>query len=94
MTESTFTHPTQPWQVTVYKSGNSKVITLPAKSQVKIGDTFSVKEGKKQLVLKKVPVNDLENRLKLLSKAFTPIPGLSEGKNIEELEKSLEGIYE
>lgn len=85
------------WTVTVYKSGNSKVITLPAASKVKIGDTFTLKEDKQHLSLRKKTSISARQKadLKKLHRLIDNLPGSTKGlDDINKLEEFLEGIYE
>jgi hypothetical protein len=85
------------WTVTVYKSGNSKVITLPAKTRAKIGDTYTLKEDKKHLSLhKKTSINATQKaKLAKLHRLIGNLPGLTKDfDDIDKLETFLEGVYE
>lgn len=84
----------------VYRSGNSNVITLPAKLKYKPGDAFILKDTNEGLFLKKTKQKTTKNKNlerdlkqidKLAGKFSTPI--LS-NMSPEELDEFLEGIYD
>ncbi len=83
--------------LTIYKSGNSKVVTIPAEFPFEIGDTLNVSyEGESITFVKKEKNAVTEkdtwgNELRDLQKKYG-----FKGKamSIEELEEFLEGIYE
>ena len=80
--------------LTIYKSGNSKVVTIPAEFPFEIGDTLNVSyEGESIKMVKKVKVkNDpSQSELAKLQKKYAGNWG---DMSIDELEEFLEGIYE
>lgn len=83
--------------LTIYKSGNSKVVTIPAEFPFEIGDTLDVSyEGESITFVKKgkdvVTENDTwRNELRDLQKKYARNFG---NMSIDELEEFLEGIYE
>jgi len=80
--------------ITVYRSGNSKVITIPPNIPVEIGEKFRITGTQKRLILEKV--RDFGKRIKIarLEKYTGLFPDLTKGMGIEQLEKALEGVYE
>jgi len=81
--------------VTVYQSGNSNVITIPASLGVKKGDQFVLRKQKDDLVLSKVPETKEEQIKKLHELLGNGFLGLTKGvETPEKLEKFLEGIYD
>ncbi len=79
---------------TVYKSGNSKVITIPPNIPVEIGEKFRITGTQKKIILEKV--RDFGRKIKIarLEKYTGLFPNLTKGMGIEQLEKALDGVYE
>src|SRR3990167_7312398 len=80
--------------LTIYKSGNSKVVTIPAEFPFEIGDVLNVSyEGESIKMVKKVKVKDnsAQSELAKLQKKYA---GNFGDMSIDELEEFLEGIYE
>jgi|SRR3990167_1737613 len=84
--------------VTVYKSGHSKVVTIPAWFPVEIGDTLKAQKQKSKLIFKPIS-QDIDKQtqkdLKKIQQLSGKSPGLTKGlETIEKLEEFLEGIYD
>ena len=80
--------------LTIYKSGNSKVVTIPAEFPFEIGDTLDVSyEGESIKMIKSVKnKNDtIQSELAKLQRKYA---GNFGNMSIDELEEFLEGIYE
>jgi len=80
--------------LTIYKSGNSKVVTIPAEFPFEIGDVLNVSyEGESIKMVKRVKVKDdsAQSELAKLQKKYA---GNFGNMSIDELEEFLEGIYE
>src|SRR3989338_887228 len=83
--------------LTIYKSGNSKVVTIPAEFPFEVGDVLNVSyEGESITLVKKgkdsVAEDDTwRNELRDLQKKYARNFG---DMSIDELEEFLEGIYE
>lgn len=86
-------HHSQPTRVrdahaVVYRSGNSKVITIPSHFPVEVGEQFQLQYENKNIRLKpKEPALKLDRYL-------GHAPGSTRNKSPEKLENFLEGIYE
>ena len=83
--------------LTIYKSGNSKVVTIPAEFPFEVGDVLNVSyEGESITLVKKgkdsVAEDDTwRSEIRSLQKKY----GFKGGAmSIDELEEFLEGIYE
>lgn len=81
--------------VTVYKSGNSQVITIPASLGLKEGDQFKLKKSSKNITLTKKNKENINKKLETLKKLSGTAPGSAKGLDkTERLNEFLEGIYE
>lgn len=86
--------------VTVYRSGNSNVITIPADFPYKEGDVFIVKGKGNELHLRKI--SSVEDETKAMKKKLRQLDRLIgthrnprfKNMDIDELEEFLEGVYE
>lgn len=86
--------------VSVYRSGHSKVVTIPAYFPVEIGGEFTISTNAERITL--VPVKKtrrsektIQSELKKLHKLIGQAPGLTKGLDtIEKLEDYLEGVYD
>ena len=78
----------------VYKSGNSKVITLPAWMGLEVGDKVRLKKSDKGVVLEKTKVLTKKSSSEMLRKQLGRHPGITQGMNARELDELLEGVYE
>ena len=79
--------------VKVYKSGNSKVISIPKSLNIPEGEEFILKATEKELVFTKMAPKK-EQSLKALMKLIGMSPGSSRRMDIHELEEFLESVYE
>ena len=83
--------------LTIYKSGNSKVVTIPAEFPFEVGDEFMVFQIHDGLMFKTVPKVDskIPFKLKRLYKiaGTENTPGVK-NMTIEEMETELEGVYD
>lgn len=83
--------------LTIYKSGNSKVVTIPAEFPFEVGDILDVSyEGQSITLVKKgkdIEADDdtWRNELRSFQKKYE-FKGSS--MSIDELEEFLEGVYE
>lgn len=83
--------------LTIYKSGNSKVVTIPAEFPFEVGDILDVSYESESITLVKkrkdteTDDNTWRNEIRILQKKYG-----FKGKamSIDELEEFLEGIYE
>ena len=94
------------YTVTVYKSGNSKVITIPAKLGIEVGDQFELIEQKNIIQMKKKRVTKtsptkVAKKKQIIQKQVQAIrdfkgstPGLVGDMTAAEIDDFLEGIYE
>jgi len=79
--------------VTVYKSGNSKVITIPPAIPTEVGDEYILTTRSKKLILEKTTTMNKGYNLKKLKKLVGLLPNSTKGMGVNELEKFLEGAY-
>ena len=79
---------------TVYKSGNSKVITIPSWMNLEIGDEVELLKDKKNFVMKKSKQKVKQTPALKLRNMLGKHPGITQGMNPEELDLYLEGIYD
>jgi virulence-associated protein VagC len=87
------------YKVTVYQSGNSKVITIPAKLDVEVGDQFTLTKTDTRLIMEKVEKKLQQTQIKKDLKIIDKFAGRLKGwpkhlDTIEKLEAELEGIYD
>lgn len=81
--------------VTVYQSGNSKVITIPASLDVKIGEKFTLKKNKNQIIMNQIKDDQKQAALKKLHQIAGSLSGWNPKWNdIQKLEEEIEGMYD
>ncbi len=83
-------------RVKVYKSGNSKVVTIPSHFDINPGDELILKDSKKTITATKVLKNTKELETEKKLGAFIGSHSNPNLKNmtVEDLEEMLEGIYD
>lgn len=87
----------QVFDVKIYKSGNSKVFTIPAGAPIDVGDVFEMTISPKEVSLKKKKSeHTTEKKIQSLTDAFQILntPNLTRGMNPGELDEFLEGVYD
>ncbi len=80
--------------VTVYQSGNSKVLTIPAKLPVKVGDTFQMTFSDEKIVLEPIQTETIAEQIERMKAMAGQAPGTLGNMTVEEIDKMLEGIYD
>ena len=77
--------------LTVYKSGNSKVVTIPAEFPFEIGDILEVTYTKREIKMIKKDKDDWQKEVNELQEKYS-----LKGKpmSVSEIEEFLEGIYD
>lgn len=83
--------------LTVYKSGNSKVVTIPAEFPIEVGDQLEISEIENGFILERQlkSKSAIDSKLSKLYK-ITGTENTPKIKNmtIKDLEKDLESIYD
>ena len=80
--------------VTVYQSGNSKVLTIPAKLPVKVGDTFQLTFADEKIVLEPIQTESIADQIQRMKAMAGQAPGTVGNMTAEEVDEMLEGIYD